>query len=340
VAGRLSSNSLPLLTTSLFCFLRDIPISCHASFVALRYVSLAHAWASETSVAISAIPSEPISHTALFQNNRVSLDRTGRGGGVNSHSANELFRLLVRANKNTYAAEKFRKNKREIARDIVQTIHEKGGKFLRLVKSIGNADNGVWEEVKNDRAIEKTMQALRETYSNISTDAPEPEGALWKSKSSTSPAAPTTCSHSLCPLYYYAPPYFAPPGPPPTTTSHVSDVSSAIAPQKTPNSSNYPPSSWVWQWVPVPVPPVQQPALASRPVSSKADSADTDVPAKLAPTGAKEVQQAPSNGQANRDGSSLSPTAVPTLKKSRPSSSSSPLTDRPEKRANLNERKA
>jgi hypothetical protein len=80
----------------------------------------------------------------------------GRGGAANKH--NSHFRLVVDQYKAEYL--KSRKNdKREIAKRIVADISSKGGRFLRKVEE---QSGGYWVQLDEKKAIEKTLQALRE----------------------------------------------------------------------------------------------------------------------------------------------------------------------------------
>jgi len=80
----------------------------------------------------------------------------GRGGGTNVHPGNRRFRDLINANRRAYL--KARKNdKPAISRSIVQTIREMNGRFLKKDEKLG-----MWFEIGDDGAREKTSQALRQ----------------------------------------------------------------------------------------------------------------------------------------------------------------------------------
>src|SRR5210317_1670422 len=80
----------------------------------------------------------------------------GRGGGTNVHPGNRRFRDLINANRRAYL--KARKNdKPAISRSIVRTIREMNGRFLRK-----DEKQGLWFEIGDDGAREKTSQALRQ----------------------------------------------------------------------------------------------------------------------------------------------------------------------------------
>ncbi|KAL7553063.1 hypothetical protein ACHAWF_016312 [Thalassiosira exigua] len=80
----------------------------------------------------------------------------GRGGGTNVHPGNRRFRDLINANRRAYL--KARKNdKPAISRSIVRTIREMNGRFLKK-----DEKKGLWLEIGDDGAREKTSQALRQ----------------------------------------------------------------------------------------------------------------------------------------------------------------------------------
>ena len=80
----------------------------------------------------------------------------GRGGGTNVHPGNKRFRDLINANRRAYL--KARKNdKPSISRSIVRTIRQMNGRFLKKDEKLG-----LWFEIGDDGAREKTSQALRQ----------------------------------------------------------------------------------------------------------------------------------------------------------------------------------
>lgn len=81
---------------------------------------------------------------------------SGRGGGTNLHPGNRQFRDLINLYRRDYL--KARKNdKPAISRSIVNAIREKNGRFLKKVEK-----TGLWFEIGDDAAREKTSQALRQ----------------------------------------------------------------------------------------------------------------------------------------------------------------------------------
>lgn len=84
------------------------------------------------------------------------------GGATNSHSGNRAFRALVKRYQDQYLQAK-KRDKPNVASKIVDTIRSRGGRFLRRLSSQYNSRGEVlWIDIGNDRAREKTCQALRE----------------------------------------------------------------------------------------------------------------------------------------------------------------------------------
>lgn len=81
---------------------------------------------------------------------------SGRGGGTNRHPGNIHFRRIVSEAQPNYVKSR-KKNKSSIARNIVQSIRNKNGRFLKFIP-----ETGLWHDVGDKKATEKTSQALRE----------------------------------------------------------------------------------------------------------------------------------------------------------------------------------
>lgn len=79
----------------------------------------------------------------------------GRGGATNNHVGNKTFRVMVTDHQAEYLGAR-KKDKALISKRIVRLIREKGGRFLR------RGNEGLWIEVGDKKAAEKTSQALRE----------------------------------------------------------------------------------------------------------------------------------------------------------------------------------
>ncbi len=81
---------------------------------------------------------------------------SGRGGGTNSHPGNRFFRNLINIHRGKYLRAK-KNDKPHISRSIVNTIRAKNGRFLKKEE-----EDGLWYEIGDDLAREKTSQALRQ----------------------------------------------------------------------------------------------------------------------------------------------------------------------------------
>ena len=91
--------------------------------------------------------------TSTFTDNDVL---SGRGGGTNVHPGNRIFRDAINMHRRAYL--KARKNdKPAISRAIVRSIRDSEGRFLRK-----DEKSGLWFEIGDDAAREKTSQALRQ----------------------------------------------------------------------------------------------------------------------------------------------------------------------------------
>jgi hypothetical protein len=82
----------------------------------------------------------------------------GRGGGTNNHPGNEAFRDLVTAQKVVYLNAS-KRDKPFVSRGIVRAIRSQSppGRFLQK-----NEQTGLWFDIGDQKAREKTSQALRE----------------------------------------------------------------------------------------------------------------------------------------------------------------------------------
>jgi len=90
----------------------------------------------------------------------------GRGGSINSHAGNEHFRQLVEKRKRVYLTARFKREKRLIASSIVSEIQalDPPGRFLARK---GGKENGYWYDIGDEKARDKTSQALRENAPSI-----------------------------------------------------------------------------------------------------------------------------------------------------------------------------
>lgn len=84
----------------------------------------------------------------------------GRGGLTNHHVGNQHFRNLVTQHRTPYALAR-KRDKAAIAQSIVRIVQETGGRFLNKEAPMG-ATEEVWIQVTDQKAVDKTKQALRE----------------------------------------------------------------------------------------------------------------------------------------------------------------------------------
>ena len=80
----------------------------------------------------------------------------GRGGAALRHIGNQTYRRLVNLNKGLYIT-CLNTEKLKISRSIIAAIREQNGRFLER-----DSKKGVWFDIGDKKAIEKTSQALRE----------------------------------------------------------------------------------------------------------------------------------------------------------------------------------
>lgn len=85
----------------------------------------------------------------------------GRGQGVQRHPGNVKYRTLVFVNKIIYAKCP-RTDKMKISKGIVAAVRELGGRFLELEER-----SGIYRDIGDKKATEKTSQALREGQTKI-----------------------------------------------------------------------------------------------------------------------------------------------------------------------------
>lgn len=119
---------------------------------------------------------------------------SGRGGGTNNWSGNKYFRQLVENSRSEYVLSK-KWAKREIARGIVMTIRSKGGRFLKK-------EGSFWQDIGDNKAREKTSQALREGLAAKMREA----YAACDSGSTVSALSPVMTSNSSSTHATYRPP--------------------------------------------------------------------------------------------------------------------------------------
>jgi hypothetical protein len=91
----------------------------------------------------------------------------GRGGGINKHVGNRMYRRVVEYNKSMYRHVP-KRHRMLVSQSIVQTILNEGGRFLQ---ADGSSSSSRWKEIPFRRAVQKTSQALRERVEDESSSA-------------------------------------------------------------------------------------------------------------------------------------------------------------------------
>jgi hypothetical protein len=89
----------------------------------------------------------------------------GRGTGLNDFTGNQRFRSLAEQRKEDYASAYTNTAKRKIVNEVLDHIHELGGRFLKpseAEKPVNNVvEVEVWCVVEENVALEKCKQKLR-----------------------------------------------------------------------------------------------------------------------------------------------------------------------------------
>lgn len=98
----------------------------------------------------------------------------GRGGGINKHVGNMIYRRIVEYNKAIYRQVP-KRQRMLVSQSIVETILKEGGRFLQDQQQKGAPKNSggassVWIEISSRRAVQKTSQALRERSDSFIDD--------------------------------------------------------------------------------------------------------------------------------------------------------------------------
>jgi len=110
----------------------------------------------------------------------------GRGGGTNNHIGNSHWRMLVAANKQLYITLP-KRQKMLLSRSIVNAVRSQNppGRFLQK-----EGKTKLWFDVGDQRAQEKTSQALREGAPDIRKKVAAAKPAATTTKSTATPAVP------------------------------------------------------------------------------------------------------------------------------------------------------
>lgn len=96
----------------------------------------------------------------------------GRGGSINSHPGNRVFRGWIAQRKESYNLAESKAGKSSITAEILRTVRDQNppGRFLQKIAEAGTSSkssdpytlSGWWHEVDDTKALAKISQALRE----------------------------------------------------------------------------------------------------------------------------------------------------------------------------------
>ncbi|GAX23012.1 hypothetical protein FisN_15Hh090 [Fistulifera solaris] len=89
----------------------------------------------------------------------------GRGGAINQHLGNRIYRRIVEHNKPMYRQVP-KRQRHLVSQSIVQVILDHGGRFLEK-------SHHSWADIGFQRAVQKTSQALREPDNTAIRGSPE-----------------------------------------------------------------------------------------------------------------------------------------------------------------------
>lgn len=109
----------------------------------------------------------------------------GRGPGLAFYEGNLRFRELCDDRRLQYISTNKRRVKRKIAKEVLDIVHSKGGRFLKQDES-GHArhcQGCVWHEIDEDVALEKAKQSLREIREPYSASPKKHETIVSKDSS-------------------------------------------------------------------------------------------------------------------------------------------------------------
>jgi len=138
----------------------EVPPLPNSQDVTKPYSNLSNEWVVPSRPASeNIVPADNLSVTSPISINDVLC---GRGGLTNHHPGNIFFRKLVRQYQESYLRAT-KRDKAGVAKGIVDTIRklQPPGRFLKKGPRDVSA-NGVWVEIGDRKAREKTSQALRE----------------------------------------------------------------------------------------------------------------------------------------------------------------------------------
>ncbi|KAL3935711.1 MAG: hypothetical protein SGBAC_008826 [Bacillariaceae sp.] len=129
---------------------------------------------------------------------------SGRGGGINSHPGNKVFREWIRVRKEAYNLAVTKAEKADVAHQVMNLVRNQQppGRFLQRDPNSSSGHN-LWVEIDSNRALAKTSQALREGAPQIRAAHREEIGTKMerarKSKRKSRAAAAISSTPSLAP---------------------------------------------------------------------------------------------------------------------------------------------
>jgi len=129
---------------------------------------------------------------------------SGRGGGINSHPGNKVFREWIRERKEAYNLAVTKSEKAGVAHQVMNLVRNQQppGRFLQRDPN-STAGHNLWVEIDGNRALAKTSQALREGAPQIRAAHREEIGTkverARKSKRKSRAAASISSTPSLAP---------------------------------------------------------------------------------------------------------------------------------------------
>merc|ERR1712038_759819 len=162
----------------------------------------------ETANTATATPSASTANTNATNNSTITqpTDKdvtSGRGHGANRHGGNQIYRHLVKKYKFPYVKAISDLDKHNISMQVVNEIHEGGGRFLKRVYGNGsNGNNGdiQWAVMDMMEVKKKVGQALRENASEV-RDILLKQSAAAKSASAKTTTSSPTLSSSPSPAF-------------------------------------------------------------------------------------------------------------------------------------------
>lgn len=119
---------------------------------------------------------------------------SGRGGGTNQHEGNCFFRSLINSHREKYLRSK-KNDKPFISRSIVNAIRRRNGRFLKKDEKAG-----LWYEIGDAAAREKTSQALRQRAPEYRRQIYEKDCQAIRQQHQPTPTLPTAPHLTTPPL--------------------------------------------------------------------------------------------------------------------------------------------